>query len=129
MGVAAYNAAMPESRAHVPTPDEAAAKLLQLTREFVASTHPQRIGALTLDSQLTRDLGVDSLGRAELLLRVEQAFHCGLPERALTEAETPRDLLRLVLAATAVTAAAGGGARERATLAVSVPEADQGFPE
>ncbi|MDP3136383.1 MAG: AMP-binding protein, partial [Burkholderiaceae bacterium] len=52
---------------------------------------------LTLDSSLERDLGVDSLGRVELLLRAEREFGVSLPERVLTSAETPRDLLRFLL--------------------------------
>ena len=50
----------------------------------------------TLDSSLERDLGLDSLARVELLLRIERAFKLSLPERALADAETPRDLLRMV---------------------------------
>ena len=49
-----------------------------------------------LDSSLERDLGLDSLARVELILRIERAFNVSLPERALYAAETPRDLLRLV---------------------------------
>ena len=50
----------------------------------------------TLDSSLERDLGLDSLARVELLLRIERALKVSLPERALADAETPRDLLRMV---------------------------------
>jgi acyl carrier protein len=105
------------------SPEDAAAKLLQLIREFVAGTRPQRVAALTLDSALERDLGIDSLGRAELLLRVEQAFNCVLPERALTEIETPRDLLRYVLAVAAPSAQV-----EQVVSTLSVAS-DAGFPD
>ena len=50
------------------------------------------------DSNLERDLGLDSLERAELLLRLERLFGVRLPVRTLATAETPRDLLRAVLA-------------------------------
>ncbi|OGA49488.1 MAG: acyl-phosphate glycerol 3-phosphate acyltransferase, partial [Betaproteobacteria bacterium RIFCSPLOWO2_12_FULL_62_13] len=46
-----------------------------------------------LDSTLDRDLGLDSLARVELLLRIERAFGVTLPENTLQLAETPRDLL------------------------------------
>jgi 1-acyl-sn-glycerol-3-phosphate acyltransferase len=61
-----------------------------------------------LDSNLERDLGLDSLERAELLLRLERVFGVRLPVRTLASSETPRDLLRAVLAgaATAVAPAA-----------------------
>ncbi len=61
----------------------------------------RRMPAVTLDSDLERDLGFDSLGRAELLLRIERAFKVRPPERLLGEAETPRDLLEAVVGALA----------------------------
>ena len=45
-------------------------------------------------SRLDRDLGLDSLARAELLLRIERALQIELPEALLAEAETPDDLIR-----------------------------------
>ncbi|MEO5656191.1 MAG: AMP-binding protein, partial [Nitrospiria bacterium] len=54
--------------------------------------------ALTLDSSLERDAGLDSLGRVELVLRIEQRFGVRLAEALMASAETPRDLLRGVLA-------------------------------
>jgi len=53
---------------------------------------------VALDSSLERDLGLDSLARVELVLRIEREFAASLPERALASSETPRDLLRFVLA-------------------------------
>jgi 1-acyl-sn-glycerol-3-phosphate acyltransferase len=63
--------------------------------------HPRRRPPVTLDSRLQQDLGLDSLSRAELLLRLEQAFEVTLPEQTLLSAETPRDLLLLLRGATA----------------------------
>jgi 1-acyl-sn-glycerol-3-phosphate acyltransferase len=51
-----------------------------------------------LDSSLERDLGLDSLARVELVLRLEREFGASLAEQALAAAETPRDLLRFLLA-------------------------------
>jgi acyl carrier protein len=53
---------------------------------------------VALDSSLERDLGLDSLARVELVLRLEREFHTSLPEQALASSETPRDLLRFLLA-------------------------------
>ena len=81
------------SRSHV-----AATVLLaveELARELDPARHTQ---AATLDSRLDRDLGIDSLGRAELVARIERAFGVAMPEHILAEAETPRDLLTAVLA-------------------------------
>jgi acyl carrier protein len=53
---------------------------------------------VALDSSLERDLGLDSLARVELVLRLEREFQASLPEQALASSETPRDLLRFLLA-------------------------------
>src|SRR3569833_2394731 len=50
-------------------------------------------GGVRMDSHLDRDLGLDSLARVELLLRLERDFGASLPEGVLVEAETPHDLL------------------------------------
>jgi acyl carrier protein len=54
---------------------------------------------VALDSSLERDVGLDSLARVELVMRLEREFHASLPEQALATSETPRDLLRFLLAA------------------------------
>jgi 1-acyl-sn-glycerol-3-phosphate acyltransferase len=48
---------------------------------------------VTLSSRLDRDLGIDSLGRTELVLRLERAFAVRLATEVIGEAETVRDLL------------------------------------
>jgi len=67
-----------------------------LARELRSGQQPAR--QAQLDSNLERDLGFDSLERAELLLRIEKAFDVRLPPRTLATAETPRDLVRAVQA-------------------------------
>lgn len=47
-----------------------------------------------LDSDLERDLGLDSLALAELLVRLEDPFGVSLPAGLLRTATTPRDLAR-----------------------------------
>ncbi len=49
-----------------------------------------------LDSNLDRDLGFDSLGRAELILRLDRAFRVRLPDRLINDAITPRDLVEAI---------------------------------
>jgi fatty-acyl-CoA synthase len=53
----------------------------------------------TLEDSLDRDLGISSLERVELLLRLEQAFGVRLPDAVMAEAATPRDLVAAILAA------------------------------
>lgn len=61
--------------------------------------HRRLAPAVRLDSRLDRDLGFDSLARAELLLRLERTFKVRLPEELIAEAETAQDLLDAVLRA------------------------------
>ena len=83
-----------------PAPDlEALAlRLLATVRELSDELRPQaKLGsALGLDHSLERDFGLDSLGRVELVARIDRDLGLSLSEAALTEAETPRDLLRFV---------------------------------
>ena len=68
---------------------------MQLTDIVGAMLAELRGGAapqVELDDELERDLGIDSLARAELMLRVEQAFGVRLSEAAVLEARTVRDL-------------------------------------
>jgi 1-acyl-sn-glycerol-3-phosphate acyltransferase len=80
-------------------------ELLAVVRELVRELAPQRLkrGDVTLASRLDRDLGIDSLGRTELVLRIERIFRVRLAVTAVAEMDTVRDLL------TAVEQAAPGG--------------------
>ena len=69
--------------------------LLELIAGLCRELRPgQPAPALTLGSELERDAELDSLARAELLLRIEAAFGVRLPQRLIGEAQTPRDFLR-----------------------------------
>ncbi len=70
-------------------------RLLGIVRRLVQDLHPRRRAGLPVDltSRLDRDLGIDSLGRSELLLRIERGFEVRLPEELLAEADTVGDLL------------------------------------
>ena len=50
-----------------------------------------------LHDSLDRDLGISSLERVELLLRLEQAFGVRLPDSVMAEAATPQDLVTAIL--------------------------------
>jgi 1-acyl-sn-glycerol-3-phosphate acyltransferase len=79
---------------------EVTAKFSRLVRELVWELHPemQRRVAVTLDSDLDRDLGLDSLGRAELVLRIDRVFKVRLPDELVADASTPSDLLQALVA-------------------------------
>ncbi|GGK54914.1 AMP-binding protein [Amphritea balenae] len=81
------------------TTQAVATQILHKVKQVAHELHPQqRFSAeLNLDSSLDRDFAFDSLGRVELLLRLERTFDVALSDALLNTAETPRDLLRAVL--------------------------------
>jgi acyl carrier protein len=87
-----------EPQAQPRTPDAITEMLLAVVQQLAIELHPHKYNALTvtLDSALERDLGFDSLGRMELLLRLERAFGVQLPEQVLASAEVLRDLVEAV---------------------------------
>jgi 1-acyl-sn-glycerol-3-phosphate acyltransferase len=99
--------------------EEIARRVLDVTRQVTLDLHPhQRRGLVVdLDSSLDRDLGFDSLGRVELLMRLEQVFHLRFHEALLAEAATPRDLVAAVL---------GGGVAEPLSAAAELRPLDLG---
>ena len=95
-------------------PPDTSATLLRVLTALVAETRPGRVGRVSMSSHLERDLGLDSLARVELLLRVGSELGRSLPEAALAEAETAQDLLRFIDRA---------GVEERAAVAVDLAPA------
>ena len=94
---------------HAPYPTRVAGsaqadELLGIVRALYAELHRAEpdLQSVTLQSALDRDLGLDSLSRVELLLRLEQQFGVHLSENTLATAETVADLLRAVTSAVAL---------------------------
>jgi 1-acyl-sn-glycerol-3-phosphate acyltransferase len=81
-----------------PSAASAAGPLLHLVRGLARELRPRALDLerLSLDHALERDFGLDSLARVELLVRIERELGVRLDEAAFVEAETPRDLLRLM---------------------------------
>lgn len=75
--------------------------LLDIVREMSVAMRPPAEAEVmvSLDSALEGELGFDSLTRAELLTRIEHRFGVSLPEQVLAQSDTPRALLRALLAA------------------------------
>jgi 1-acyl-sn-glycerol-3-phosphate acyltransferase len=99
-----------KSEANAPEQQRRGRELIAVVAELVRELHPQRIRFLDIgpSSRIERDLGIDSLGRTELILRIERAFRVRLPVQTIGEAETIGDLLRALEQA--------GPARARAAL-------------
>ena len=81
--------------------DGVAGEVLDVVRALVAELHPNLVDPrrVRLDSDLDHDLALDSLSRAELLMRLDRHFKVQLPESLLGAATTPEDLVRAVVAA------------------------------
>jgi fatty-acyl-CoA synthase len=86
--------------------------LLDVVRGLVSELgHQTALASVGPAAHLERELGLGSLERVELLLRLEQAFDTRLDERVLAEADTVQDLISAL------------GAANRAA-AMSVPRTD-----
>lgn len=69
------------------------AKLIILVKDFVSEFKSERAkSGVLLQSELERDLGIDSLGRVELFLRIEKTFGVSLPESIMIEVQTLQDI-------------------------------------
>ncbi len=81
-------------------------QLIKITQELLAELNAaQSHRAVSLNDVLQEQLGIDSIGRAELLSRIEKAFQVSLPLQSVIEAETLADLLTLILNASNTTPA------------------------
>ncbi len=75
-------------------------EILQIIQKFGEEIHlnPFLLETFGLDSSFDKDLGLDSLARMELISQVEGHFKISLPEDVFASVETPRDLLRAIMA-------------------------------
>jgi len=74
-----------------------AKKVLGVVQAVAREARPSVEPDVALDSSLEKELGLDSLARVELVLRLEREFGTSLPQQALATSEPPRDLLRFLL--------------------------------
>ena len=64
------------------------ALLLDILRDLVRESRlPMPADGITLDTRFEADLGLDSLGRSELLARVEGRLGINLPQESLLRAD------------------------------------------
>jgi len=75
-------------------------RILGLVGDLVGELRgTQARAAVALDDRLEQDLGISSLERVELLLRLERAFGVRLPDEVMAGARTTADLVRAVTTA------------------------------
>lgn len=100
---------MVNRNASLPEPDQ----FTRIVTEFLKEVRPQSaFNTPDLGLALDTDLGLDSLARVELLGRIEREFDLALPEQALTEAETLRDLWLLLQRASQALSGGSSGLRQ-----------------
>ena len=105
-------------------------RVLEIVRELVAELgHESALRSAAASSHLDRDLGLGSLERVELLLRLEKTFGTRLDEEVLAGAETVQDLIAALSATNGAPAALGvrAEAAVRAT-ELSFPGQAEGVP-
>jgi fatty-acyl-CoA synthase len=111
-----------------PVADEE--RVLEVVRELVAELgHNSALRSASAASHLDRDLGLGSLERVELLLRLEKSFGTRLDEEVLAGATTVQDLIAALGAANG----ASGALEVRAeasvrTTEISFPGQAEGVP-
>ena len=91
---------MSDTGPNAASAEDVANRLLAAVAAMIGELRPgTSTAAIGLDSALDRDLGLDSLGRVELMARLETVFDVSLSETLVIDSETPRDLLRAVIGA------------------------------
>lgn len=76
---------------------QAEQQLLTITQQLLVEADPDFHRKLSLTDSLQNQLGIDSLGRAELFHRIEKNFNVQLPDKLIAEAETLQDILTATL--------------------------------
>lgn len=72
-------------------------EVLEVTRLLLVENGAQRVlSLLSPTASFEGDLGLGSLERVELLIRIESEFSVSLPDSTIVEAETPRELAVIV---------------------------------
>ena len=89
------------TRLRTPAVTRIEERVLAVVAELVGELRGEGAPAIGPGDSLERDLGISSLERVELLVRLERAFGVALGEGILAEAETPSHLAAAVVAADA----------------------------
>ena len=72
-------------------------RVIEVVTELVEELRGGQSSPVTLRDSLERDLGISSLERVELLIRLERAFGVRVGDAAMTTAESPADLVTAIL--------------------------------
>src|SRR3989442_15597457 len=101
-------------------------QVLDICRNLLAELgNPRALSAVRGAAYLDRDLGLGSLERVELMLRLDSAFGTRLPDQAVAEADTIDDLVAAVavaMRAPPVGGTPGRNAAKQARIAIPIRE-------
>src|SRR5580704_15557270 len=97
---------------------QAMASVRQLLVELGSARGMEELVARGTKAHLERELGLGSLERVELMLRLGDACGVRLPDRVVAEADTVQDLVDAILRVEAGEGGNGAGARGATTAAV-----------
>ena len=107
-----------------PVSDRLEDRVLRIVSELVGELRgqdpPRGIG---FGDSLERDLGISSLERVELLIRLERVFGVRLGDVVMSEAETPGDLATAILTADPDVTETWSDTRPDPTIAIPAPSA------
>lgn len=73
-------------------PHDIEKELIEITTQLLAESGEPYKREIRLEASLERQLGIDSLGRAELFQRIEKNFNVTIPDRLLMEAGSLADI-------------------------------------
>ena len=62
-------------------------------KDVLAKQLTMEAGKINLESRLVEDLGVDSFGSVEIAFELEEKFELKIPDSALYEAKTLKDIV------------------------------------
>jgi len=72
-------------------------ELLSIVRGFLSEFKTERaLNNLSLNASLEKDLGIDSLGKVELFLRIEKAFSVQFEDTLMIEADSLQDIVSAI---------------------------------
>ena len=74
-------------------------ELVAIVSQLLQETNAMRKRDIKLDDSLHKNLGIDSISRAELFRRIEAAFDVTVPDRLMMEADTLNDIATFVVTA------------------------------
>jgi len=67
-------------------------------KEVLAKQLTMDIGKINLESRLVEDLGIDSFGSVEVAFELEEKFDIKIPDAALYEAKTVKNIVDYIAA-------------------------------